>query len=226
MNNSVESAQKLVPLFPLPRVVLFPHAVMPFHLFEPRYRALARDIEQYDGRIGISVLKTGHDHSYFAQTAPVQETVCVGKVIASEKLSDGTHNILVRGAYRATIVDEVRKNPYRVAKVVPCCGAAVNGDAEIRTMGRRLRAAISAECGLEAATLEQWRRILASPLQLDVMTDLIASDFPASPELRYAFLAEASADARAHMLIRCLDTMRNVRRTKLRTQQNDAIAGN
>jgi Lon protease-like protein len=30
-----------IPLFPLPGTVLFPHAVLPLHFFEPRYKALA-----------------------------------------------------------------------------------------------------------------------------------------------------------------------------------------
>src|SRR3954468_19038803 len=30
-------------LFPLPRVVLFPHAVLPLHIFEPRYRQMTGD---------------------------------------------------------------------------------------------------------------------------------------------------------------------------------------
>jgi Lon protease-like protein len=29
-----------VPLFPLPRVVLLPHTLLPLHIFEPRYRTL------------------------------------------------------------------------------------------------------------------------------------------------------------------------------------------
>ncbi|HEY4102901.1 MAG TPA: LON peptidase substrate-binding domain-containing protein, partial [Polyangiaceae bacterium] len=33
-----------LPLFPLPNAVLFPGAVLPLHVFEPRYRALTRDV--------------------------------------------------------------------------------------------------------------------------------------------------------------------------------------
>jgi len=32
-----------VPVFPLPGVVLFPHAELPLHIFELRYRTLVRD---------------------------------------------------------------------------------------------------------------------------------------------------------------------------------------
>ena len=32
-----------LPLFPLPRVVLFPGALLPLHVFEPRYQKLLAD---------------------------------------------------------------------------------------------------------------------------------------------------------------------------------------
>lgn len=199
---------------------------MPFHLFEPRYRALARDLAQFDGRIGISVLKTTDDHSYFAQTAPIHQTICVGKVIGAEKLRDGTHNILVRGAFRASIVEEVRQNPYRVARVVPDAASRQPCGTIARQMGRKLRDALTSDCGLDSCMLEQWRRIVAAPVQLDMMTDLIAGDFPAAPELRYALLAEGSPESRASMIIQCLGTLRNIRRAKLRGQQNVELARN
>ena len=31
---------KPMPLFPLPEVVLLPHAIQPLHIFEPRYRLM------------------------------------------------------------------------------------------------------------------------------------------------------------------------------------------
>ncbi|HEX6835164.1 MAG TPA: LON peptidase substrate-binding domain-containing protein, partial [Polyangia bacterium] len=33
-----------LPIFPLPNVQLFPHALLPLHVFEPRYRDLVRDV--------------------------------------------------------------------------------------------------------------------------------------------------------------------------------------
>ena len=37
-------AARGLPLFPLPNVVMFPHALLPLHIFEERYRAMTRDI--------------------------------------------------------------------------------------------------------------------------------------------------------------------------------------
>ena len=39
----IEEAMERMPIFPLPQIVLFPQALLPLHIFEPRYRALLKD---------------------------------------------------------------------------------------------------------------------------------------------------------------------------------------
>ena len=41
-----------LPMFPL-GCVLFPHTYLPLHVFEPRYRALARDTLRTDRQFGV-----------------------------------------------------------------------------------------------------------------------------------------------------------------------------
>ena len=48
------------PMFPL-SAVLFPHASMPLHVFEPRYRALMRDCLAGDARFGIVLIERGSE---------------------------------------------------------------------------------------------------------------------------------------------------------------------
>ena len=44
-------------LFPLPKVVLFPHAVLPLHIFEPRYRQMTEDALAGDKLVTIVQLR-------------------------------------------------------------------------------------------------------------------------------------------------------------------------
>ena len=46
----------LLPLFPLPSVVLFPGALLPLQIFEPRYRAMTADALEGDRRLGMVLL--------------------------------------------------------------------------------------------------------------------------------------------------------------------------
>ena len=43
-----------IPIFPLPNVVLFPSALLPLHIFEPRYRAMVADALESERLIGWS----------------------------------------------------------------------------------------------------------------------------------------------------------------------------
>src|SRR6187399_2481527 len=55
---------KLLPLFPLPNVVLFPGVLLPLHIFEPRYRAMIGDALRGDRRIGMVLLRPGWESGY------------------------------------------------------------------------------------------------------------------------------------------------------------------
>jgi uncharacterized protein len=82
-----------LPLFPL-TTVLFPGALLPLHIFEPRYRRLLADVAAGDHRFGI--LPPGEDGGLPAPGA----IGCVAKVRGVQQLPDGRSNIVVSGEYR------------------------------------------------------------------------------------------------------------------------------
>jgi uncharacterized protein len=47
-------------MFPL-GTVLFPHMVLPLHVFEPRYRALLDDVLEGGGEFGVVLISRGHE---------------------------------------------------------------------------------------------------------------------------------------------------------------------
>lgn len=84
------------PLFPLP-VVLFPGAMMPLHIFEPRYRALLADAAQSDHRFVL--LPPGSDAE-----PPGPGTVgTVALIRAIQPLNDGRSNVVVSGERRVSL---------------------------------------------------------------------------------------------------------------------------
>ena len=57
------STMEDVAVFPLPQVVLFPGALMPLHIFEPRYRTMIRDVLASTRRICIAQISlVDRDH--------------------------------------------------------------------------------------------------------------------------------------------------------------------
>lgn len=111
----IRRALPQLPIFPLPGAVLLPHALVPLHVFEPRYRKMTRDCVD-----GLKVLALAHipDESAAAQRPPkVLPIVGVGVLARVDPLPDGRFNIVLRGVQRAVIEEELPSGePYRLVR--------------------------------------------------------------------------------------------------------------
>ncbi len=105
------------PIFPLPAVHLFPHALLPLHVFEPRYRQLLADCLAGEKRLIIATLTGESD----ASGAPAVLPICgIGEIVAHEPTPDGRSNILLRGLARCRILEELPSGRlYRLVRVEP-----------------------------------------------------------------------------------------------------------
>lgn len=107
-----------VPVMTLSGVVLFPQAMLPLHIFEPRYRQMLDDILDGDrifcvaGQNDLVAESTG-------QVEPPYEIASVGIVRASHQNDDGTSNLIIQGLVRVRFKQIVREDPYRVAEIEP-----------------------------------------------------------------------------------------------------------
>jgi Lon protease-like protein len=95
-----------LPIFPLPNVVLFPGALLPLHVFEPRYRALTRDVLAGRKLMGVVRLRPGFEAEYEARP-PIFDVCGVGNVVESVEHADGRFDIALRGLVRVRIVREL-----------------------------------------------------------------------------------------------------------------------
>jgi len=118
-----------LPIFALPGVVLLPETLLPLHIFETRYRAMVRDALEGDRLIGMALLRPGWEQG--GADPEIFPMGGAGEVVESEALEDGRYNILLRGAFRYRIVEELGVDPYRQARVatVPSLPFS-DGDAE------------------------------------------------------------------------------------------------
>ncbi len=194
-----------LPVFPLPRVVLFPGAMLPLHLFEPRYRRLAIDCMREGPRaMAIALLAPGWEHDY--EGCPPVAPVCgAGRIVVHEEQPDGTHDIVLRGVSRVRLEELPRGDlPYRRARaqVLPDhSDAATPG--EVRTLiavatrvsemiGRRRRTGPpggpSFDLGLDEATTDS--------LRIDCIADRLLAD----TALRQRILETQNLTARARLV--------------------------
>src|SRR5438093_6258576 len=112
----VERQLHRLPIFPLPGAVLLPYALIPLHVFEPRYRKMIRDCQAGAGVLALAnvsaeALREGK------QAPRVLPVIGAGVLARVDPLPDGRSNIVVRGVLRVRIVEELTTpEPYRLVR--------------------------------------------------------------------------------------------------------------
>jgi Lon protease-like protein len=97
-----------VAVFPLPSVVLFPGTAVALHLFEPRYRDLARDVlapspSEVAGRvIALAALAPGWQGDYDGRP-PLRPIACAARVVDDRANDDGTFDVVLVGVERVQL---------------------------------------------------------------------------------------------------------------------------
>lgn len=209
---------KPMPLFPLGQVTLMPHAVLPVHIFEPRYRALTRDVLQHNGQVALAVYAdaawdTESESDTPPSLPPLRPAVCVGQVVQHERLPDGRYNLLVQGVCRAQIVSEITPSdhgkPYRLAHLKP---VGVETEEDVMASERSRLTALFA--GTSLRDLREAKSIVGHLADEDVPTsailELVTFSVLPDPELRYRLLAEGNALRRSAIIRTQLDAIRNL----------------
>jgi ATP-dependent Lon protease, bacterial type len=133
-----------VAVMTLPGVAFFPQALLPLHIFEPRYRRMLRDILDSHRIFAVA----GLDASRKAQSfEPPYRVATVGVVRACQEREDGTSNLLLQGLARVEVSEILSEEPYRRIRIraLPSApGASEEENARLRDrlsrlLGTRLR---------------------------------------------------------------------------------------
>jgi Lon protease-like protein len=112
-------SRALVPIFPLPDLIFFPHTLLPLHIFEARYRAMVTDCLARDKRMAVVGLKPGYEASYEGKPA-VHEIAGLGRIVQCERLASGRFNLVLKGESRVRIERELPADTlYRLVAATP-----------------------------------------------------------------------------------------------------------
>jgi ATP-dependent Lon protease len=109
MESSSSIAVRELPLFPLPKVVLFPGRPLPLHIFEFRYRIMMNTILETDSRFGVLMVDPTE--------GKVAQVGCCAEIIHFQRLPDDRMKILTMGQSRFRLLEYVREKPYLVGLV-------------------------------------------------------------------------------------------------------------
>lgn len=176
-----------LPIFPLPGAVLMPGALLPLHVFEPRYQALVAHALASDGVIGLSTLIAADSGSMWP---PIHPEIGVGTILRHQALDDGRSNILLRYEASALYVRDLPVDtPYRCVESValpPVPDVGYAPDPALRML------ALQVATG--AGPLGPQERLFA--LEGRTWVDAMAGMFLPDEEARRAYLVAGSGPAR------------------------------
>src|SRR5512140_3832079 len=102
-----------IPVMSLPNATLFPQALLPLYIFEPRYRQMLADALHSTRLFSVAMQKPGSTRE---SPAPVAG---LGLIRVSVGHRDGTSHLILQGLARVELEETVRYKPYRVQRIKP-----------------------------------------------------------------------------------------------------------
>jgi hypothetical protein len=199
-----------LPMFPL-SAVLFPHASMPLHVFEPRYRELMRDCLAGDARFGIVLIERGSEVGGGDERNSLGTR---GVITQAAELPDGRWVLNVEGEALIAVEEWLPDDPYPLALVREAGAEPVPGDAAplVGAAGQRVRRArallaeqggappLAPELALDGggdADLASWQLCAVAPVNAyDAQRLLAAEGAPQRLRLLAQLMEELEIDLR------------------------------
>lgn len=187
-------------MFPLGSV-LFPSLVLPLHIFEPRYRALIRDVLDGDGEFGVCLIERG------AEVGGDDVRTAVGtaaQVHEAEELPDGRWAVVAVGVRRIRVERWLPDDPYPRAEVVDLPDPEPS-DSEVEGLPEvvaRLRTALARAAELGDAAVPATIELSTDPVLVSHQASALA---PIATIDQHALLAAETVGLRLARLQGLLD---------------------
>lgn len=187
---------------PLPGALLFPHALLPLYIFEPRYRAMLEYALGNHRMFCVALLgpprSDWHSVKDFCQIATVGLIrACVGK-------GDGTSNLILQGLQRVRFTRFEQEKPFPIAEIEALESRKAESSIESDALGAKVLDLYEKfkRSGREfPAKVDRYLADLSDP---EMLADLMAATFITDPLRRQELLEELSVNQRLRLVIRYL----------------------
>ena len=186
---------------PLPGAVLFPHALLPLYIFEPRYREMLTHVLAQERMFCVALLRP--DRTEWTSENDFFDVTTIGLIRACVGRGDGTSNLILQGLQRVRFAQFVQLHPFPIARLETLQTddeTTVESDAlgakvlelygRFKTLGRQLPAKID--------------RYVTDMTDLAMLADLMASTFIDDPIRRQRVLEELDLNTRLRIVIQYL----------------------
>ena len=186
---------------PLPGAVLFPQALLPLHIFEPRYRDMLEHALSHHRMFCVTLIKPScpqwhavEDFFHVASVGLIR--ACVGR-------GDGTSDLILQGLERVRLTGFEQETSFPIATIDRLeseSASSVKTDA----LGAKVLELYSKFKGDGRKLPAKVDRYLSDLSDPEMLADLMASTFVSDPLRRQRVLEELSVDQRLRLVIRYL----------------------
>jgi ATP-dependent Lon protease len=176
-----------VPVMTLPNTALFPQALMPLHIFEPRYQAMLRDVlasNRLFAVAGLDPRKATHNDEF----EPPYRVASLGIVRACQKNDDGTSNLLLQGLCRVAILEILSDSPYRRIKIEALASEPGGTPQENEGLRREVARLLTVKSRLSRSEMAEMMKFLKTVHDPEAFIDIAAFSLCDSSPLKQKLL--------------------------------------
>jgi Lon protease-like protein len=164
-----------------------------------------------DGLIAMALLRPGWERDYYSRPA-IEPVVCVGRIVAHERLADGKYNLLLQGQWRARVVGETTvgelEERYRLAQLAPIDQSPVM-EIDLARERQQLKDIFDDARRPINRSGSQFARLLSGPTMTASIADLIAFTCLSDVALKQAILCDGDIRHRVGRLVSALHQLQS-----------------
>lgn len=183
----------------LARCNLFPRALLPLRLFEPRYLTMLDDVLRSHRMFCIGTLLPGTDEASPECDEHIAPHSTAGLVRACVRGEDGVARLMLQGVQRVRILSWERREPYRLARVEPVFSSDPDPDRS-RTLAESVLESVMGILRPDSALGRQISRQLRDLNNPELLADFVAANFLTDPLKRQPLLGMESVTDRLRYL--------------------------
>lgn len=181
----------------LPGVAFFPQALLPLHIFEPRYRRMLRDSLDSHRLFAVAGLDAARKAQAFE---PPYRVATVGIVRACQGREDGTSNLLLQGLTRVEVTEILGEEPYRRIKIRALSSDPGASEEEIARLRAQLSRLLSTRLRLGGDGPAELTKFIRSIDDPETFVDLAAFNLCSDARLKQRILETLNVRDRIALL--------------------------
>ena len=159
-----------VPVMTLSQTVLFPQAMMPLFIFEPRYREMLSTVLEGDRIFAVAALDERDEDAEVLETP--YSIAGVGVVRACKQNPDGTSNLILQGLARVELENFVCEEPYRCARIQQLISESDGSEETLGSIQPTLLALVQIQMRLGAEISQEVLQFLSNLKEPESVLDL------------------------------------------------------